>query len=57
MKIKKRFFLILFLFSFVSEYAQNMYYSSDFFEKKKAAAILNLQKFSKEDTLRIIVVR
>lgn len=56
MKIKKRFFLILFLFSFVSEYAQNMYYSSDFFEKKKAAAILNLQKFPKEDTLRIFAL-
>ena len=55
-KIKKRLFLILFLFSFVSDYAQNMYYSSDFFEKKKAAAIINLQKFSKEDTLRIFAL-
>ena len=56
MKIKERLFLLLFLFSVGSIYAQNMYYSTEFFEKGKAKALLELQKFPKPDTLRVIAL-
>lgn len=53
MKLKGRLFLVFFLFSIGGTFAQNMYYSTDFFEKKKAKALLELRKFPEADTLRI----
>ena len=56
MKRIERLFLLLFLFSIGSNFAQNMYYSKDYFEKIKAKALLELQKFPKDDTLRVIAL-
>ncbi len=56
MKRIERLFLLFFLLSVASNYGQNMYYSKDYFEKIKAKALLELQKFPKDDTLRVIAL-
>jgi signal transduction histidine kinase len=56
MKRIERLFLLFFLLSVAFNYAQNMYYSKDYFEKIKAKALLELQKFPKDDTLRVIAL-
>ena len=56
--MKKNFFLFMLWYIFVNTMqSQNMYYSTDFFEKIKAKALLDLRKYPKQDTLRIIALQ
>lgn len=56
--MKKNIFLFMLWYIFVNTMqSQNMYYSTDFFEKIKAKALLDLRKYPKQDTLRIIALQ
>ncbi len=56
--MKKNIFLFMLWYIIVNTMqSQNMYYSTDFFEKIKAKALLDLRKYPKQDTLRIIALQ